>query len=107
MSSIRLHWELRSMARAEGMQASEGMQELQEGRRDECSHCILESLDVPHWKALSWLEHLSSGSVCEDRILSEAGDHEAWARHTSVCFHCACVSLRLTLDRSVQSTRTP
>lgn len=36
------------MARAEGMQASEGMQELQEGRRDECNHCILESLDVPH-----------------------------------------------------------
>lgn len=95
------------MARAEGMQASERMQELQEGRRDDCSHCILESLDVPHWKALSWLEHLSSGSVCEDRILSGASGHEAWARRTSVCFHCACVSLHLKPDRSVQSTRTP
>lgn len=50
------------MARAEGMQASEcmqaseRMQELQEGRRDDCNHCILESLDVPHWKALSWVK---------------------------------------------------
>lgn len=95
------------MARAEGMQASEGMQELQEGRRDDCSRCILESLDVPHWKALSWLEHLSSGSVCEDRILSGASGHEAWARRTLVCFHCVCVSLHLKPDRSVQSTRTP
>lgn len=44
------------MTRAEGL-ASEGMQELQEQRRDERSRCILESLDVLHWKALAWLEH--------------------------------------------------
>lgn len=89
------------------MAGAEGMQELQEGRRDDCSRCILESLDVPHWKVLSWLEHWSSGSVCEDRILSGASGQEAWARHTSVCFRCACVSLLLKPDRSVQSARTP
>lgn len=96
------------MARAEGMQASEGMQELQEGRRDERNCCILESLDVPHWKALSWLEHLLSGSVCvRIACFQELVAVKPGLEHTSVCFHCACMSLRLKLDTSVQSTQTP